>query len=182
MLSLSLGHKWRKALNHWHTSVYLTCRFHCWHIYTTAKNDKTQSTSAWPFYLLSSLICHVSSFFSFFFNSTSFALQVMLWFTQVNLPFPFARKPYLVFTYGLSAEPLGVLTFFFLSTPALPQRPSHTCRHLCFCPALCLLNPPPSASPPALRSSAPHSLEGFSMRPVACGYVRAQCIVSWLFS
>lgn len=52
--------------------------------------------------------------------------------------FPLCLKSYLVFTYGLSAEPLGVLTFFSLSPPTLPQRPSHTCRHLCFCPASCL--------------------------------------------
>lgn len=87
------------------------------------------------------------------FYLTSAAPQVMLWFTQVSLPFPFAKKSYLVFTCGLTAEPLGVLTFFSLSSPALTQRPSHTCRHLCFCPASCLSQNP---APPSLVGSSRH--------------------------
>lgn len=46
------------------------------------------------------------------------------------------KRNYLVFACELTAEPPGILSFCFLSFLTLPQRPSHTCRHLCYCPAL----------------------------------------------
>lgn len=78
----------------------------------------------WPFYLLPCLICHVSSSTPVSFSLTPSSLQVMLWFGSVYLS-PLPQKPYFGFTNGRTAEPLGILTFFFLSPPTLPETRSH---------------------------------------------------------
>lgn len=71
----------------------------------------------------------------------------MLWFTLVSLVFPFAKKPYLVFTYGLTAVPLGVLTFFSLF---YPRSATETQSHLKTPVLLSCFMPPPKPPPSAL--------------------------------
>lgn len=118
-----------------------------------------------PLAPLSYLLCFPLE--PFLFVLTSLCLQVMLRSTQVNLPFPFAKNPYLVFTYGLNAEPLGALTFFSLS---LPRLTTETQSHL-QTPVLlsCPVPPPwtPRPAPPlpvAMSDHSPIVLLDYSVR------------------
>lgn len=119
----------------------LTCKW--WLNVISKKKTKYTLKTARPSYLLPSLICCVFLFSSCFIQPDLLCSSGHVMVHLGHFTFPLCQENLILFLLMAWPLSLGARRHSFpFSPPTLSQRPSPTCRHLCFCPASFPHQPP----------------------------------------